>query len=70
MNISLRAVTPDDHELIYEITEITLRPLLEAASGTWDETAQRAAVSTCIDPTTHHIIQIRRRWGLVDRGRE
>ena len=52
MNISLRSVTPDDHAMISELAEITLRPLIEAASGTWDETAPR------IDPATHHIIQI------------
>ena len=52
MNISLRSVTPEDHELIYELIEITLRPLIEAVSGTWDETAPR------IDPATHHIVQI------------
>ncbi|HEY1856285.1 GNAT family N-acetyltransferase [Acidocella sp.] len=58
MNISLRAVTPDDHELIYQLTEITLRPLIEAEAGTWDEAAQRAEVSARLDPATHHIIQI------------
>ncbi len=51
MNITLRSLTPDDHELIYELTEITLRPLIEAASGAWGETAR-------IDQATHHIIQI------------
>jgi ribosomal protein S18 acetylase RimI-like enzyme len=56
MNISLRSVAPDDHELIYELTEITLRPLIEAASGAWDEAAQRAAISA--PGGTHHIIQI------------
>jgi ribosomal protein S18 acetylase RimI-like enzyme len=58
MNISLRSVTPDDHELIYELTEITLRPLIEAASGAWDEAAQRAAVSASGTPMPRHIIQI------------
>lgn len=56
MNITLRSVTPDDHELIYELTEITLRPLIEAVSGTWDEAAQRAAIGA--PSATHHIIQI------------
>jgi GNAT superfamily N-acetyltransferase len=58
MNITLRAITPEDHELIYELVEITLRPLVEAASGTWDEAAERAALSASIDPATSHIIQI------------
>ena len=58
MNITLRSVAPDDHELIYELSEITLRPLIEAASGTWDEDVERAAVRARIDPATHHMIQI------------
>jgi ribosomal protein S18 acetylase RimI-like enzyme len=58
MNISLRSATPDDHELIYQLTELTLRPLIEAEAGTWDETRQRAEVSARLDPATHHIIQI------------
>ena len=51
MNISLRSLTPDDHELIYQLAELTLRPLLE----TWDEAEQRAEIR--IAPT-HHMIQI------------
>jgi ribosomal protein S18 acetylase RimI-like enzyme len=57
---TLRPASPADAELVFRVTESTIRAYAEAIWGYWDSERTRASFSPC----THHIVQL----GSTDIG--
>jgi ribosomal protein S18 acetylase RimI-like enzyme len=69
MRVELRPATPDDGQLVYEVTEAAMRRYVEQAFGPWIESFQREVIAKSFDPATHRVVLIDgREAGLVAVG--
>jgi GNAT superfamily N-acetyltransferase len=58
MDVELRHATLSDLNLVYEVTEATMRGHVEQTFGPWVESVQRKVIGDSFSPATHQIIVV------------
>jgi hypothetical protein len=55
MHVELRQATPSDLNVVYEVTEATMREHVEQTFGPWAESFQRKVIADSFSPATHRL---------------
>ena len=58
MHVELRQATASDLDVVYEVTEATMREYVEQAFGPWIEAFQRKLIGDSFSPATHQIVSV------------